>query len=105
MSMPGKGVFFVCVFIARYIMKKIILNTEPDIYMDYIVEIGYNLYKNKMYIVQNTHIKEREYSKKTENIVIAYIIYSNSMMKIYILYKTDIYDIYLPYKKQTGSQN
>ena len=103
--MPGKGVFLVCVFIARYIMKKIIFNTEPDIYMAYIVGIGYNLYKNKMYIVQNTHIKERKYSKKTENIVIAYIIYCNSMMKICILYKTDIYDIYLPYKKQTGSQN
>ena len=58
MSMPGKGVFLVCVFIARYIMKKIIFNTEPDIYMAYIVGIGYNLYKNKMYIVQNTHIKE-----------------------------------------------
>lgn len=73
--------------------------------MAYIVEIGYNLYKNKMYIVQNPHIKERKYSKKTENIVITYIIYCNSMMKICILYKTDIYDIYLPYKKQTGSQN
>ena len=46
--------------------------------MAYIVEIGYNLYKNKMYIVQNTHIEERKYSKKTENIVIAYIIYCNS---------------------------
>ena len=73
--------------------------------MAYIVEIGYNLYKNKMYIVQNTHIKERKYSKKTENIVIAYIIYCNSIMKICILYKNHSYGLYFSYKKQTGSQN